>query len=199
MKKKHSGHRIRWLIVIFLLIIVAIVIIAFFRSGGGEIIRQAKKDDSQPRPAQESPLKTEFKTVTLFFLSEDDGLLHREEREIQADSSTVREAERLIAELLKGSQKGLVSTIPPETKLRQLFITREGVAYVDFSKEIAEKHPSGSSAEVATVYSIVNSLAHNFRSVKTVFILVEGQERDTLGGHVSLNRPFLPLYSLVVD
>jgi len=93
----------------------------------------------------------------------------------------------------------LISPLPPETRLRQLFITRSGVAYVDFSKELADRHPSGSSAEIATIYSVVNSLTYNFKSIKKVFILVEGGEKETLGGHISLSQAFAPRYSLSAD
>jgi germination protein M len=67
---------------------------------------------------------------------------------------------------------------------------------VDLSREIMEKHPSGSSAELATVYSIVNTLAYNFKPIKKVFLLVEGSEKETLSGHINLSQPFVPLYSL---
>ena len=73
------------------------------------------------------------------------------------------------------------------------------MAYVDFSKEIQEKHLRGSSAEMATVFSIVNSLAYNFKSIKKVFILIDGVEKETLGGHISLSHPFLPQYDLVAE
>jgi hypothetical protein len=81
--------------------------------------------------------------------------------------------------------------------LRQVFVTREGVAYVDFSREFVDKHPSGSAAEIATIYAIVNSLTFNFKTIKRVFILVDGNERETLGGHINLTRSFLPQMSLV--
>ncbi len=73
------------------------------------------------------------------------------------------------------------------------------MAYVDFSEEIVEKHLSGSSAEISTIFSVVNSLAYNFDAIEKVFILIEGQERETLGGHINLSRPFLPLYDLIAN
>ena len=135
--------------------------------------------------------------IVLFFLSEEDTYLHPEEREIPADSSIVRQAKRTIEELIKGSQSGLISPFPPETELRELYVTKKGVAYVDFSEDIVEKYLSGSSAEISTIYSVVNSLTYNFRSIEKVFILIEGQEKETLGGHINLSRPFLPLYDLI--
>jgi len=44
---------------------------------------------------------------------------------------------------------------------------------------------------------VVNTLVYNFKPVKKVVLLVEGAERETLGGHVDLSRAFFPDYSLV--
>jgi len=185
--------------VLFLILffILAVLLVIFFKNTGRERI---KKSGEIPRPAVSggAPVATTMKTVKLFFLREEDGRLVAEDREIASDPSTVREAEETVAELIKGSKTGLVSSLPAETKLVQLFITKEGVAYVDFSKDLIEKHPSGSTAEISTVYSIVNSLAFNFKLIKKVFILVDGEEKETLGGHISLDHPFLPDYSLIV-
>jgi spore germination protein GerM len=136
-------------------------------------------------------------TVVLFFSSEQDGLLHREEREVIASSSVEDQARTIVLELLRGSLQDYISPIPPETRLREVFITKDGVAYVDFSREFIDKHLSGSSAEISTIYSVVNSLAFNIKSIKKVFILVDGGEKKTLGGHIDLTRPFSPLYDLV--
>jgi spore germination protein GerM len=185
----------RWVILGLSLVLLLVLIFIFFRSSGREEIKLAAEvSPSGNAPLPEPPRET--KMVTVFFASEDDSLLHPELRQILAGSSDVEEAERVVEVLIKGSDKGYLSALPPETKLRQLFITSDGVAYVDFSKEFADKHPSGSSAEIATIYSIVNSLARNFKSIKRVFILVDGAEKETLGGHVSLDEAFVPVFSL---
>jgi len=180
----------------FLLTILIILVVIFFRSGVIEKIKPSLK-----APALEfeplSPKPEETRKIVLFFLSEEDTLLHPEEREIAADSSIVRQAKQTIQELIKGSQRGYISPFPPETRLRELFVTKDGVAYVDFSEDIVERNLSGSSAEISTIFSVVNSLAYNFETIKEVFILIEGQEKETLGGHINLSRPFLPLYDLV--
>jgi germination protein M len=183
-------------ILVFLFLLLIVMVFVFFRSNGKEKVKstpEAPPADSQPR--SQEPEKT--RTVALFFLAEEDSLLHPEEREISSRPSVVEEAKEVIEELIKGPKNDLISPLPPETKLRQVFISKEGMAYVDFSKEIMEKHPSGSSAELFTVYCVVNSLAYNFNTVKKVFILVEGAERETLDGHIDLSKPFLPDYSMV--
>ncbi len=175
-----------------LLLILAFI---FFRGGGGERIKAAAEIPSSAQTPEPGP-PAETKLVTLFLPSDEDSLLHPETREIPASPSVTEEAGRVVEELIKGSERGYLSPFPPGTRLRQLFITKEGVAYVDFSRDITDRQLSGSSAELATVYSVVNTLAFNFRTIKRVFILVEGEEKETLGGHISLSKAFLPLYSL---
>jgi len=179
-----------------LFVLLAVLVVVFFRMSGRELIKRTADRPSSSASALTSAEK-QTKRVSLFFLREEDGLLVPEEREIGADEALAREAEEVIAELIRGPRGELVSPLPPETKLVQLFITADGTAYVDFSRDLIVNHPSGTSAEISTVYAIVNSLTYNFKPIKKVFILVEGEEHETLGGHLSLDRPFLPDYSLI--
>jgi germination protein M len=184
------------LILVSLFLFLVVLIIIYFNLGGA----------AKPKPTQflspsqdesESEKQKEPMTIVLFFPSEHDSLLHREEREIIPESSLAQQAKRIILELLNGSQQGFLSPIPPETRLRELYIAKDGVAYVDFSREIMDKHLSGSSAEMTTIYSIVNSLSHNLKPIKKVFILIDGGEKKTLGGHIDLTNPFQPIYDIV--
>ncbi len=182
----------------FLFVVLVILVVVFFLSGIKEKIIPTVP--ASPPEVESLPMQPgQTRSVVLFFLSEEDTLLHPEQREIPADLSVVRQAKQTIEELIKGSQKGYISPFPPEAKLRELYVTEEGVAYVDFSKDIVEKHLSGSSAEISTIFSVVNSLAYNFDDIEKVFILIEGRERETLGGHINLSRPFLPLYDLIAQ
>jgi spore germination protein GerM len=189
--------RLKIALAVALSVILAVLVFLFLRTG----LRESLKKTAGPgaattteAPAEERPLKT----VTLFFPREDDGLLVPETREIPSDASVAREAEEAVAELIKGPRGELVAPVPPEARLERLFITRDGTAYADFNRELAEKHPSGTEAEIATIYSIVDTLAYNFPSIKKVVLLVDGEERETLSGHLSLERAFLPDYTLTV-
>jgi spore germination protein GerM len=186
------------LAILGVLFVILIALVILFLNLGDEV--QPKPTTPYPTDQDESSQESrESLMVTLFFASEDDGLLHREEREIIKDSSQDALAKRIVKELFKGSRRGYLSPIPPETQLRELFITRDGVAYVDFSRDITDHHPSGSSAEILTIYSVVNSLSYNLKSVKKVFILIDGGERKTLGGHIDLTQAFLPQYDRVAE
>ncbi|MBN2245674.1 MAG: GerMN domain-containing protein [Candidatus Aminicenantes bacterium] len=181
-----------------LLITFIVMSLVFFLSDGEEEIIPSQKPAVIDLEQQQSG-QNETEKVTLFFLSEEDGLLHPEEREIIVSPSLDMKARTIIAELIRGSQKNLISPFPPETVLREFFLSAEGVAYVDFSKDFQDDHPSGASAEIATVYSVVNTLIFNLDKIKKVFILIDGGEKETLSGHIDLSRPFVPKFDLIVE
>jgi hypothetical protein len=128
-------------------------------------------------------------SVKLFFLAPDQPALLIEDREIAYSADLARQVRTVVEELVKGPQKGLLGTLPPDTKVIDTFVTPAGVAYVDLSKEAAQKHPGGSKGELLSVYSVVNSLTANFPAVKRVQILVDDRQAPTLAGHVDLTRP----------
>ena len=178
-----------------LTLVLLVLVVIFFTGGGGEKVKRFV-EANVPKSAETTGEKALTKTVTLFFISDDD-LLHKETREITAGPTEADEAERALAELIRGSEEGLISPLPSGTRVRQVFIAKDGLATVDFSRDIAENFAYGSTSELAAVYSVVNTLVYNFKPVKKVVLLVEGAERETLGGHVDLSRAFFPDYSLV--
>ena len=194
-KNKKGGVSKPALILGGLTLVLLVLVIIFFSGGGGEKVKRFV-EANVPKAADSTGAKALTKTVTLFFIADDD-LLHKETREITAGPTEADEAERALAELIRGSEEGLVSPLPPGTRVRQVFIGKDGLATVDFSRDVAENFSYGSTSELAAVYSVVNTLAYNFKPVKKVVLLVEGAERETLGGHVDLSRAFFPDYSLV--
>lgn len=179
-----------------LFVLLVVLVVLFFIGGTEEppmldpvpVPDDAGLDSTEPR---------ETRVITLFFLSDEDNLLHPEEREIYANELTVFEAKHAIEELIRGSSEGALASIPLGTRLREMYITRERIAYVDFSRELTDNHGSGTAAEAATVFAIVNTLTRNFESIERVSILIEGNERETLNGHVDLTRPLLPRSDLI--
>jgi len=95
----------------------------------------------------------------------------------------------VVEELARGSTTGLAATLPPGTRVLEVFVQARGVAWVNLSAEAATGLPGGSRAELLTVYSVVNSIVTNFPAVRRVRILVDDQAVASLGGHVDLSRP----------
>ncbi|MEW5865830.1 MAG: N-acetylmuramoyl-L-alanine amidase [Bacillota bacterium] len=106
-------------------------------------------------------------------------------------------ASKIFIELVKGpaGESVLCPTIPRGTRLRSLKIVGS-MAHVDVSKEFVEGHWGGSRAEELTIYSVVNTLAE-LPEVDRVHILVEGAEPVTIAGHILLDAPLEPNFSIV--
>ena len=136
-------------------------------------------------------------TATLYFVSDDGMTLTPVQREVPFGATVVEQARAILEAQIAGAPP-LVSAVPIETRLRNVFITERGDAFVDLSSDISAKHPGGSLDEIFTVYTIVNALTVNLPAVTRVQILVDGKEVDTLAGHVDLRHPLAKSLEWVV-
>lgn len=136
---------------------------------------------------QEEPL-----FLKLFFGGKDRSTLVVEEREIKKEKiiDKHQQMRQAILELIKGPNTDLAPTIPPDTKLRSIYVDKDNVGYIDFSSELVQNHPGGSWAEVITIYSIVNTIIKNFPQIYKVRLLINGEEIETLHGHLDTRRAF---------
>jgi spore germination protein GerM len=125
----------------------------------------------------------------LFYVNEDGTGLTSVEQEVVYGEGAVEQAKRLVEAQLAAPAPPLASAIPQGTKLRTVFLTDKGDAYVDLSSELQANHPGGTTNEILTVYTLVSALTSNLPAVTGVQILVEGKEVDTLSGHLDLRRP----------
>jgi len=140
-----------------------------------------------------------LRKVKLFFPSSRPGnLLEVEERYIRSSDLPSEEGKQLIAELIGGSRERRLPALPSETGLRELFVTAQGLAVVDLTKEASVRHPGGLTMELASIYSVVNSLTQNVGKIGQVQILIEGAEAETLAGHIDLSHPFSEDLSMTV-
>lgn len=133
--------------------------------------------------------------VTLFFASaEGDGLV-REGREIDACGDPAACVAAVVNELVNGPLGDLAPTLPAATPVRGVQIIGD-VARVDLGEELIDGLPAGSNAEMAAVYSIVDTIAVNFPRIRQVQLLIEGKPAETLKGHLDLREPLSPDFSL---
>jgi spore germination protein GerM len=128
--------------------------------------------------------------VNLYFADNENVYLRSEQRSVPRPPDPAEFGRVIIESLIKGPRGELVRTIPEEASLKAFYIAKDGASYADFTPAIREKHPGGSSSELMTIYSIVNSLVMNIPEIRTVKILIDGQESMTLAGHIDLRFPF---------
>lgn len=133
------------------------------------------------------PEKRELKEVTVYF-SDKEGLTLKGERHKIESGAVEDEIKGIVDDLISGPEGEWTQTIPLGTRLLKVEV-KQGIAYVDFSKELSTRHTGGSSAELQTVYSIVDSIVFNFSEIKGVQILIEGKKEGTLAGHIDISLP----------
>jgi germination protein M len=139
---------------------------------------------------EKAPLTTE---VSLYFLDTYEQNLKSEKRSIKQAISTVEQAKLTLTELINGSTTGLASTISEGTELLELFIDEKGCAYASFSYALTQNHPGGTTAELMTISSIINTLTQNFpEEIRKVHILIGNKEVKTLAGHIEISKPLFP-------
>jgi len=138
-------------------------------------------------------------TATLFYVAADGISLQPQQREVTFGEPVSEQARHIIEAQIAPAPQPLVSAVPAGTKLRAVYVSEAGDAFVDVTGEIASAHTGGSLDEIFTVYAIVNALTVNLPAITRVQILVDGKEVDTLAGHVDLRQPLARNLSWVAE
>ena len=136
------------------------------------------------------------RVISLYFPTKFGNALQAEKRTVtQNDKEPIEKI--AISELMKGSYSlnDGQKLIPAEAKLISTEI-KDGVCFVNFSKEFVDKRTAGSSAELLTIYSIVNTLTE-LDNIDKVQFLIEGKKVETYGEMV-FDEPFVKNEFLIV-
>lgn len=149
----------------------------------------------EPAPA-EAPAATDAApeearkiSATLFFVAASGTELVPVTRDVAYGATPAALARRIAEAQLQPPPEGLFSAIPAGTMVRSVFLTPRGEAFVDLSREMITRHAGGSMNEALSVYAIVNAMVMNLPDVSAVQILIDGQEVDSIAGHLDLRHP----------
>ena len=126
--------------------------------------------------------------ATLYYVSEDGTRLVPASRQVLYGATPAEQARRIVEAQLE-TPPDRASALPPGTEVRSVVLTDKGEAYVDLSSAVRTGHTGGSLDEALAVYAIVNALTVNMPDIVGVQILIDGQEVDSLAGHLDLRFP----------
>lgn len=155
----------KWLLLVFVFLLLGLSMILILN-----------KDDGESTEA--------YQEFELYFSTKDAMYLKAETRTLNKED-VYKDA---IQQLIAGPESSELSpTIPEEVELES-FEIRNKIAYIDFNRALIENHWGGSAGEILTVYSIVNTMTA-FEEIDAVKILVEGNDMDSLAGHMDLSEP----------
>lgn len=185
--KRRASPRTYGLVVAALLVIVAGLFLVLWRLGE----KRERLPGGEPPPPPEAQALPPTRSVLLYFGGEDGEGVVAELREVRATEGVEAEARALLQELLRGPLQGATRTIPSGTRLLKVFFDRSAARlYLDFSRELRTNHWGGSAGELLTIRSLVGTVASNLPAVKSVQLLVEGEEVESIAGHVDCRSPF---------
>jgi spore germination protein GerM len=143
-------------------------------------------------------IKEKNVSINLYFGdSNSDYLIPEPRKMVFQEGAIENNVKKIIEELIKGPKSTLIQTIPHGVTLKDIALKGTTLVILDFSPELARNHPGGSLAEMQTIYSIVNSILFTIPSLKEIQILVDGQSRETLKGHIDLRAPLKPNLALI--
>jgi len=130
-------------------------------------------------------------TVKMFYpAASGETLLITEDQTIFKSGEVANRVKQILDKLEQGPHGNtMIPSIPKEAKVQDLFISEQGTAFINFSNAIAANHPGGVMNELATIYSVVDSITYNLPEIKEVKILIGGVEKETLAGHCLLLLP----------
>ncbi len=97
----------------------------------------------------------------------------------------------VVSRYLQGpAGEGRFSPYPDHCTLRALYLLSGDRAVVDLGGPVSSG--AGVHTEVHRVYGVINTLVWNFPEVRSVQILIDGREVETLLGHLDLSKPVPP-------
>lgn len=195
----------RWFFIALLLVVAAGSLAWYLFVSERDRLESLQQETVRPLDLESSLIEersTGTTSMTLYFprpgrLPDAADFLVGEEREILALDNRILMARQVVQEVLKGPQlsgEAGIGARPAEstvdaTRLRQLYLMDDGTVVVDLHPIPAGALP-GIVEEYSLIASIARSLRENLPEVQQVKFLVDGRERATLAGHVSLVRPF---------
>ncbi|HGE70253.1 TPA: hypothetical protein ENX78_05415 [Candidatus Poribacteria bacterium] len=131
--------------------------------------------------------------IKLYFLDPEGNNLIPEKRYISQYGNITDHVKLALLELSRGPQTGLIPTVPQGIDLREVFIDEKQCAYIDLGRSIMQNHNGGTTGELLTIASIVNTLSESFpKNIRKVRILIDGREAKTLVGHIDISKPIFP-------
>ncbi|MDE0299350.1 MAG: GerMN domain-containing protein [Candidatus Poribacteria bacterium] len=131
-----------------------------------------------------------LQSIKLFFFHPESVNLVDITWELRLSNDKIERIKQVITTLLEESPPTLVNTIPRGTQLNEVYLDENSTAYLDFTGALSATHMGGTTAELLTIQAILKTVQANFgNDIRYVQILIEGQEVDTITGHVDISKP----------
>lgn len=165
MKLKNGKIKIL-LIVIFGLLILASAIAGFYY--------HAREENKKAQKVPEIPIDT----VTLYIPTAEFTLI-KKDISIKKEENEIKKLELLLFHMIEELPMPL-----KETKINEIYRDKENTVYLDLSSHFSS--PNDAKEEFYLLKALFITLKTNFDWLRDVKILINGEDVETLSGHVSV-------------
>lgn len=179
--------------------VIIVLVLLFLGSLAGGFWYFSKSSRSQApeeRVASLPPIEDLF-TLKIYYPV--GNQLQIEERRLQRRTTQIAIAETIVEEFLKGPAGIKTSEMPKDTRLLGIYIDENKMLYVDLSDELTRNFQGDALTEFLFLKGLYESLSSNLGEIEDVKVLIEGGERETLGGHLYLSYPLKDMVSYETD
>jgi sporulation and spore germination protein len=129
--------------------------------------------------------------VAIYWLSADDpSQLAAVETLLSLGADPVERARVALESLITGAPTPEQRVLPEETAVLAFYLLPDGTAIADFSDALSHQLPSGIATEQLALDAITRTLHAAVPQVRRLRILIDGQEAETLAGHVDVSGAF---------
>lgn len=138
--------------------------------------------------------------VARFYYESPEMMLTAESRNIPLPENPAVAMPVVVRELMKGPSSPAAGSrlFPADTVVRGAYLLPGNLAIVDLGGPTLQNGwATGSHHELMAIQSLVQTVTANFADARRVRILVNGTPAETLAGHISLARPFVPRNEMV--
>jgi len=148
----------------------------------------ARREVIRPLP-EHGEAKKEM--TAIYWLSEEDpGQLAPVQTSLPLGTEPAERARVALETLITGAPTAEQRPLPLDTTLLEFYLLEDGTAVADFSDALSLELPSGIATEQLAVDAITQTLHAAVPQVRKLKILIDGQEAETLAGHVDLSSAF---------
>ncbi len=144
-----------------------------------------------------APTAAATEEVNLYFASDANATIHSSRAQVALPQDTSLKARALLEHLLaQYSRPDSAHPLQSGPSVDDVFLLADpahpnaGRITVNLHGSFADTHPSGIEVEQLTLDSIIGTLHAAFPEFNEVRFLVDGQVRETLAGHASLDRTY---------
>ncbi|HDP94494.1 MAG TPA: hypothetical protein ENN40_03930 [Candidatus Aminicenantes bacterium] len=180
-------------LVLLAVVFFAVALMIFLSSGKDQVAPTPA--DAADGTAEVSPADTV--DLKLFYMDRTDWRMIPISKRIPRPA-TRTELYREFLRLLLQPREEDRAPVPEGTQIRALYyVEADRVLVLDFNQALMTGFPGGSRSELEFIQFIVNNICFNFREIRSVRIMVAGNEVKTLSGHIDLSRPFRPNFAFL--